>query len=280
MHANDALTDAQRSGSDRSRIALGAQPRDASSDAHRARARLAAGAPGTRAGYWCGELEGDTTLESYLILLDAFFGAPPATAQRARRSLGARRSAPRRCPAAAGASTRAGPADLSVSCLSYFALKVAGDAADAPHMRARARRDPGAGRRRARQHYTRYHLAMFGQFGWSDVAGDPARDDLPARRAAPFSVYDMSSWSRTIFVPLSILYAQSRSCALPPERGVAELFARRAAQRPAAPARAPAGDGRRGRSSPASTARSRLASACRAPARCGERRRRARGAPG
>jgi squalene-hopene/tetraprenyl-beta-curcumene cyclase len=25
-------------------------------------------------GYWCGELEGDTTLESYMIFLEAFFG--------------------------------------------------------------------------------------------------------------------------------------------------------------------------------------------------------------
>src|SRR6266478_9314488 len=28
------------------------------------------------AGFWCAELEGDTTLESYLILLEAFFGRP------------------------------------------------------------------------------------------------------------------------------------------------------------------------------------------------------------
>ena len=26
------------------------------------------------AGFWCAELEGDTTLESYMILLEAFFG--------------------------------------------------------------------------------------------------------------------------------------------------------------------------------------------------------------
>src|SRR5712675_1124342 len=35
----------------------------------------------TSEGYWCGDLEGDATLESYLILLRAFFrGYPPGSA--------------------------------------------------------------------------------------------------------------------------------------------------------------------------------------------------------
>ena len=40
----------------------------------------------------------------------------------------------------------------------------------------------------------------------------------------PFTVYDMSSWSRTIFVPLSILYARKPVVRLPAGRDVAELF--------------------------------------------------------
>ena len=54
--------------------------------------------------------------------------------------------------------------------------------------------------------YTRYHLAMFGQCSWNDVPAIPPEIMfLPS--GGPFSVYDMSSWSRTIFVPLSIIYA-------------------------------------------------------------------------
>ena len=41
---------------------------------------------------------------------------------------------------------------------------------------------------------------------------------------APFSVYDMSSWSRTIFVPLSILWAKKPVRVLPDARGARELF--------------------------------------------------------
>ena len=64
-------------------------------------------------------------------------------------------SAPRRCPAAAGASIREVPPELSVSCLSYFALKVAGESAEAPHMRAARAAIARAGRRRGAPTRTR-----------------------------------------------------------------------------------------------------------------------------
>src|SRR3954468_23555080 len=81
------------------------------------------------AGWWCAELEGDTTLESYMILLEAFFGRPDSAKARALAKV-IRDEA---LPAGEFAQYPGGPADLSVSCLSYFALKVAGDDAEAPH---------------------------------------------------------------------------------------------------------------------------------------------------
>ncbi len=71
--------------------------------------------------------------------------------------------------------------------------------------------------------YTKYHLALFGQYDWSEVpAIPPEMFFLPGR--GPFTVYDMSSWSRTIFVPLSILYARKPVVRLPAGRDVTELF--------------------------------------------------------
>jgi squalene-hopene/tetraprenyl-beta-curcumene cyclase len=71
--------------------------------------------------------------------------------------------------------------------------------------------------------YTKYHLAFFGQYPWRDVpAIPPELIFLP--QDGPFSIYDMSSWSRTIFMPLSILYAHKPVVCIPAERGVAELF--------------------------------------------------------
>ena len=92
----------------------------------------------TQAGFWCGELEGDTTLESY-IDPDRRVLRPPAGATRSLRL--ARTIRDEALPDGGWSQYPGGPADLSVSCLSYFALKVAGDdAARAPHMqRARER---------------------------------------------------------------------------------------------------------------------------------------------
>jgi squalene-hopene/tetraprenyl-beta-curcumene cyclase len=183
------------------------------------------------AGHWCGELEGDTTLESYIILLEAFFGrlGTPKTDGLARTI---RAEA---LPGGGWAQFPSGPADLSVTCLSYLALKVAGDEVDAPHMsaaRAVIARAGGIGRANS---YTRYHLALFGQIGWDEVpAIPPEMLFLPDR--SPFTVYDMSSWSRTIFVPLSILYGKRAVCRLPPARGVAELLEDAARLPAAAPA--------------------------------------------
>jgi squalene-hopene/tetraprenyl-beta-curcumene cyclase len=170
-------------------------------------------------GYWCGELEADTTCESYMILLEAFLGR--VGSDRARRF--ARTIRGEALPDGGWAQFGGGPPDLSVTCLSYFALKVAGDHQDAPHMRAARATIARLGGARRANSYTRYHFAMFGQIGWDEVpAIPPEMMFLPAR--GQFSVYDMSSWSRTIFVPLSILYAKRALCRLPPERGVRELL--------------------------------------------------------
>jgi squalene-hopene/tetraprenyl-beta-curcumene cyclase len=170
------------------------------------------------AGFWCAELEGDTTLESYMILLEAFFG----------RRLSERSSAlalvirEESLPEGGWAQYRGGPAEISVSVLSYLALKVAGDPEEAAHMRRSRNVILRLGGLERANTYTKYHLAFFGQTPWSDVpAIPPEMVFLPG--GGPFTVYDMSSWSRTIFVPLSILYALKPVTPLPPSCGVAEL---------------------------------------------------------
>ena len=87
---------------------------------------------------------------------------------------------------------------------------------------------------------------------------------LPAR--APFSVYDMSSWSRTIFVPLSILWAKQPGGACPPRAAPRELFHGAPGSDPP-PALRPAW----GRCSPASIAASSGPSALPGAARCAPR---------
>jgi squalene-hopene/tetraprenyl-beta-curcumene cyclase len=171
------------------------------------------------AGYWCGELDGDATLECYPILLEAFLGRWDG--EKAARL--ARTIRDRALPGGGWAQYPGGPADLSVSCLAYFALKVVGDDADAPLMRGARDAILAMGGADRANTYTRYHLALFGQYPWRALpAIPPEMIFLPGR--GPFSVYDMSSWSRTIFVPLSILWAKKPVRVLPDARGARELF--------------------------------------------------------
>ncbi|HKU37797.1 MAG TPA: squalene--hopene cyclase [Polyangiales bacterium] len=178
-------------------------------------------------GFWCAELEGDTTLESYMILLEAFLG------RRANeKSLAlARVIREEMLPRGGWSQYPGGPAEISVSCLSYFALKLAGDRADEPHM-ARAREvilELG-GIERANT-YTQYHFAFFGQYSWAKVPAIPP-EMLFLPRKSPFTIYDMSSWSRTIFVPLGILYAFKPVRSIPAECGAAELSVAGSAPKP------------------------------------------------
>jgi squalene-hopene/tetraprenyl-beta-curcumene cyclase len=184
----------------------------------------------TGEGFWQGELEGDTTLESYLILIEAFFNRRESDKVRDLASV-IRADA---LPGGGWSQYLGGPPELSVSCLSYFALKVAGDSAEAPHLRAARATIRALGGVARANTYTRHHLAMFGQVSWQSVPAIPP-EMLFFPRHARFSVYDLSAWSRTIFVPLSIIWAEKPVVGLPAARGVPELLEDAAALGPIDP---------------------------------------------
>src|SRR6266511_900750 len=86
-------------------------------------------------GHWCGELEGDTILESEYILTMHFLGLTgEARVQKAAEYL--RRQ---QLPSGGWAVYPGGPAEVSASTKAYFVLKLVGDDSQAPHM-AKARR--------------------------------------------------------------------------------------------------------------------------------------------
>src|SRR5450755_353692 len=115
--------------------------------------------------------------------------------------------------------------ELSGSVKAYFALKLTGCDPDAPHMR-RARDAIRANGGAARcNSFTKFYLALLGQFPYANCPSVP-----PELVLLPswfyISLYAMSSWTRTIIVPLSIFSAFKPVCHLPPERGIRELFLR------------------------------------------------------
>lgn len=189
-------------------------------------------------GYWIGELEGDSILESEYILLLAYLGRQQSDV--ARRM--ARYVLARQLPAGGWAIYPGGPIDVSATAKAYFALKLTGHDPHSPELR-RAReavlRLGGAERANS---FTRYYFALLGQipYDWCPAV-PPEMVLLPPW--LPFNIYEMSAWTRTIVVPLSILWAYKPVRSLPSEQGISELFARsrpdsRTASRPLPP-RAP-----------------------------------------
>ena len=188
-------------------------------------------------GYWVGELEGDTILESEYILLLAFLdgwtdGSDRRSAQallssESRHFGKARRAAnyirTQQLPTGGWAIYPGGPLEISASVKSYFALKLMGDSPDAEHMvRARQAILKAGGVEKVNS-FTRYYLALLGVITYAQCPAVPPELIL-IPKWAPLNLYEMSSWSRTIVVPLSLLWAFKPAVQVPTEQNIRELF--------------------------------------------------------
>ena len=151
-------------------------------------------------GYWWGELESNPTMEAEYIMLTQFLGSDegdriPRIAEDIRR----RQSADGSWRMYYGA-----PGDLSTSIECYFALKLAGDSQDDPHM-AKARefilKRGGVPKARV---FTKIWLALFGQWDWKGTPAMPP-DMLLLPKWAPFNIYRFASWARATIVPMTII---------------------------------------------------------------------------
>ena len=115
--------------------------------------------------------------------------------------------------------------ELNISCTvkAYYALKLAGDSPDAPHMvRARKAILERGGAARANV-FTRIALAQFGQVPWRAVPYIPVEIMLMPRWF-PFHLDKVSYWSRTVMVPLFILCTYKPRAKNPRNVNVRELF--------------------------------------------------------
>lgn len=170
-------------------------------------------------GYWVAELEGDTILESEYILLLTYLNRendPVVTAA-------ARYIFDQQLPTGGWALYPGGPLEISSSVKAYWALKIAGyDPQSEPLQRARTAILAAGGAEQVNS-FTRYYLALLGIIGYHQCPAVPPELML-IPRWAPFNIYEMSAWSRTILVPLTILWSYRPVRQLPPEMGIDELF--------------------------------------------------------
>jgi squalene-hopene/tetraprenyl-beta-curcumene cyclase len=170
-------------------------------------------------GHWCGELEGDTILESEYLLTLFFLGR--LEDPRFRKAAEYLRR--QQLPEGGWAIYPGGPPEVSSSVKAYFALKLAGDAAEAPHMERARRTILQLGGIDACNSFTKIYLSIFGQYDW-DKCPSVVPEIVLLPDWSPFSIYNMSSWSRAIFVPLSIIWAARPSCPIPSSAAIPELF--------------------------------------------------------
>ncbi|HMD55534.1 MAG TPA: prenyltransferase/squalene oxidase repeat-containing protein, partial [Phycisphaerae bacterium] len=170
-------------------------------------------------GYWVGELQGDSILESEYIMLKFILEqetdlALPLIANYLRsiqQSDGGWNLFP------------GGPSDLSGTVKGYFALKLMGDDPDAPHMRAARNVVHQLGGAEQCNSFSKWYLAVLGQISYDSCPSIPPEIVLLPRWMY-FNLYAVSAWSRTMILPLAIVSAYRPVRKLEPSQGIQELF--------------------------------------------------------
>ncbi len=170
-------------------------------------------------GYWCGELQADTTLESDYILLHTLLG----TGDPARLAKAARYVLQHQNEDGGWSIFHAGPSNVSATVKAYFGLKLAGYKVDHPALVRARRRILELGGVAEANTFTKIYLCFFGQYDYDAVPAVPPEIVLFPRWFW-FSIYEISAWSRAILVPLSICYAKKPFKKIPAEMGIDELF--------------------------------------------------------
>ncbi|HQU16726.1 MAG: squalene--hopene cyclase [Chromatiales bacterium 21-64-14] len=170
-------------------------------------------------GYWCYELEADCTIPAEYILMMHYMDEIDSDLEaRLAVYLREHQQAEGGWPLYFN-----GAFNMSASVKAYYALKLAGDAANAPHMvKARELILAQGGAARANV-FTRIALALFGQIPWRGVPFLPV-EILLLPRWFPFHLSKVSYWSRTVMVPLLILCTLKRPARNPRDVHIRELF--------------------------------------------------------
>ncbi|MBM3488262.1 MAG: squalene--hopene cyclase [Alphaproteobacteria bacterium] len=170
-------------------------------------------------GHWVFELEADSTIPAEYIMLEHFLDdIDPVLEDKLAVYLRGTQG-----EHGGWALYHGGPFNLSATVKAYFGLKLAGEDVAAPHM-ARAREAILAHGGAAKANVlTRIGLALFGQVPWRAVPAMPIEMML-LPPWFPFHLSKVSYWTRTVLVPLLVLYAHKPKARNPRGIDIAELF--------------------------------------------------------
>ena len=170
-------------------------------------------------GYWLGELEADSTLESdYIYYLHVLGKADPARVAKLANYV-----RQKQLPDGGWSIYPGGPSELNATCKAYFALKLADDNPKSARMVQARETVLRLGGLERSNSYVRFYLAVAGALGWEMVPSI-----LPEMMLLPnwfyLNIYEMSSWTRGIVIPMAILSALRPDWRLPERAHVDELF--------------------------------------------------------
>ncbi|MBD9355156.1 squalene--hopene cyclase [Methylomonas albis] len=170
-------------------------------------------------GYWVFELEADCTIPSeYIMMMHYLDDIDEELQRKIAVYLRSRQAEDGSFPLFTG-----GPGDISGSVKTYYALKMAGDSIDAPHMIKLRDWILGQGGAARANVFTRITLAIFEQLPWRGVPYIPVEIML-LPSWFPFHLDKVSYWSRTVMVPLFIMCTLKAKAKNPHNVNVLELF--------------------------------------------------------
>ncbi|WP_069812316.1 squalene--hopene cyclase [Streptomyces sp. TP-A0874] len=154
-------------------------------------------------GWWKGDLETNVTMDAEDLMLRQFLGIrdEETTAAAARYIRSEQRAD------GTWATFHDGPGDLSTTIEAYIALRMAGDATDAPHMAAASAWVREQGGIAAARVFTRIWLALFGWWKWDELPEMPP-ELIYLPKWFPLNIYAFGSWARQTIVPLTIVSAK------------------------------------------------------------------------
>ncbi len=170
-------------------------------------------------GYWWFELEADCTITAEYIMMMHYIGDIDINLQNKMAVyLRARQTEDGSYPLFTG-----GSGDISCSVKVYYALKLAGDTPDQPHMAKLRKFILSQGGAAKANVFTRIALATFEQVPWRAVPYIPVEIML-LPKWFPFHLDKVSYWSRVVMVPLFILCTLKAKARNPQNIDILELF--------------------------------------------------------
>jgi squalene-hopene/tetraprenyl-beta-curcumene cyclase len=170
-------------------------------------------------GFWCGELEADSMLEADYIFLHVLLDSgDPGRLKRAFTEMMRFQNDDGSWSIFPG-----GPGNISLTVKCYFSAKLMGLSADDPRIVKAREWALAHGGVVACNTFTKMYLCALGQYDYDAVPAVPPEIVLFPKWFY-FNIYEISSWSRSILVPLAIIYAKKPFKKIPPEQGIDELF--------------------------------------------------------